>query len=183
MANSFESIWICLDEVFFCIEGWWVGVLKILIDYLAFCGGLLLLHQLSLLEVDCTVAQYQVWHIMGVLGLLVLVCLLCTNVSIDGLQHVFLWESSLLLCPVFQTGVFWICCKLSGMSWMTSILLVNHQHWYIWEQLGKCMQWHDITTCTSVDLALESRKFVWSNLSRHQDSCKGFGCWVYLNIR
>ena len=69
---------------------------------------------------------------MGVLRLLVLVCLLCTIVSIDSLQYVFLWESSLLLCPVFQTGVFWIRCKLLGMSWMTSVLLVNHRHWYVW---------------------------------------------------
>ena len=76
--------------------------------------------------------QCQVWHMMGVLGLLVLVCLLCTIMSVDSLQHVFLWESSLLLCPVFQTGVFWIRCKLSGVLWMTSVLLVNHRHWYIW---------------------------------------------------
>ena len=110
---------------------------------------------------------------MGVLGLLVLVCLLCTIMSIEGLQHIFLWESSLLLCPVFQTGVFWICCKLSGVLWMPSILLVNHRHWYVWgTACGECMQWHDITTCTSVDLALESHKFVWSNLSWHLDSRK-----------
>ena len=65
---------------------------------------------------------------MGVQELLVLVCLLCTIMSVDGLELYVLWESSLLLYPVFQTGVSWICCKLSGMLWMTSVLLVNHQH-------------------------------------------------------
>ena len=69
---------------------------------------------------------------MGVQEWLVLVCLLCTIMSVDGLQLFVLWESSLLLYPVFQTGVSWTCCKLSGVSWMTSVLLVNHQHWYIW---------------------------------------------------
>ena len=59
MANSFESIWISLDEVFFGVEGWRVEVLKILFDYPAFCGGLLLLHQLSLLEVDCSVELHN----------------------------------------------------------------------------------------------------------------------------
>ena len=127
--------------------------------------------------------QCQVWHMMGVLGLLVLVCLLCTIWSVDSLQHLFLWESSLFLYPVFQTGVFWIHCKLSGVlgwlqsSWWTISIDMSG------EQLGECTQWHDITTCTSVNLALESHKFVWSNLSRHLDCRKGFGCWVYLNIR
>ena len=29
MANSFESVWICLDEVFFGVEGWRFQVLKV----------------------------------------------------------------------------------------------------------------------------------------------------------
>ena len=64
---------------------------------------------------------------MGVQELLVLVCPLCTIVSVSGLQLFVLWESSLWLYPVFQTGVSWIRSKLSGMSWMTSVLLVNYQ--------------------------------------------------------
>ena len=88
--------------------------------------------------------QCQVWHMMGVLGLLVPVCLLCNIWSVDSLQHLFLWESSLLLYPVFWTEVFWIRCKLSGMLWMTSVLLVNHQCWYIWGTAWwmRTVAWH-----------------------------------------
>ena len=81
---------------------------------------------------------------MGVQELLVLVCLLCTIMSVDGLQLFVLWESSLLLYPVFQTGESWIHCKLSGMSWMTSVLLVNHRCWYIW---GTAWQIHAVAWC------------------------------------
>ena len=55
MANSFESVQICLDEVFFCVEGWRFQVLKVLFDFPPFCCGFLLLYQLLLLEVDCIV--------------------------------------------------------------------------------------------------------------------------------
>ena len=89
------------------------------------------------------VPQCQVWHMMGVWEWLVLVCMLCTIMSVDGLQLFVLWESSLLLYPVFQTGVSWIHCKLSGMLWMTSVLLVNHQCWYIW---GTAIRTSDIST-------------------------------------
>ena len=86
----------------------------------------------------------KVWHMMGVQEWLVLVCLLCTIMSVDGLQLFVLWGSSLLLYPVFWTGVSWICCKLSGMLWMTSVLLVNHWHWYIW---GTAWQMHAVAWC------------------------------------
>ena len=55
MANSFKSIWICLDEIFFCVEGWRFQILKVLFDCSMFYCGFLLLHQLLLLEVDYTV--------------------------------------------------------------------------------------------------------------------------------
>ena len=55
MANSFKSIQICLDEVFFCVEQCRFDVLKVLFDCSAFCCGFLLLNQLLLPEVDCTV--------------------------------------------------------------------------------------------------------------------------------
>ena len=144
-ANSFKSVQICLDEVFFLCWGdvslgcWrsWLTILASVVGF--FCCTNFLFWRLT--------AQFELhnakfWHMMGVLGLLVPVCLLCTIMSVDGLQHIFLWESSLLLYPVFQTGVFWIHCKLSGMSWMTSVLLVNHQHWYVW---GTAWQMHAVT--------------------------------------
>ena len=48
MANSFESIWICLDEVLFGVEGWRFDGLKVLFDCPTFFCGFLLLHQLLL---------------------------------------------------------------------------------------------------------------------------------------
>ena len=51
------------------------------------------------------------------------------------------------------------------------------------EQLGKCLQWHDITTCTSVNLALQGSTLMWSNPRRHLHCCKYFSYSIYLNIR
>ena len=51
------------------------------------------------------------------------------------------------------------------------------------EQLGKCLQLHDITTCTSVNLAFQGSMLMWSNLSRHLHCCKHFSCSIYSNIR
>ena len=75
-----------------------------------------------------------------------------TGSSVSTMYHLFYrWfatffplESSLLLYPVFQPGVFWIHCKLSGMSWMISVLLVNHQHWYLWGTAWRMctVAWH-----------------------------------------
>ena len=44
-----------VNEIFFCVEGWRFQILKVLFDCSMFCCGFLLLHQLLLLEVDCTV--------------------------------------------------------------------------------------------------------------------------------
>ena len=51
------------------------------------------------------------------------------------------------------------------------------------EQLGKCLQWHDITTCSSVNLTLEGSMLTWPNLSRHLHCCKCFSCSIYSNMR
>ena len=42
------------------------------------------------------------------------------------------------------------------------------------EQFTECTQWHNITTCASVNLAFKYCLLVRSYLSRHLDSCKCF---------
>ena len=48
-----------------------------------------------------------------------------------------------------------VCCGWLQSSWWNISVDTSG------EQLGKCMQWHDITTCTGVNLALESHKLIW----------------------
>ena len=125
--------------------------------------------------------QCQVWHMMGVLGLLVLVCLLCTTMVHRQFATSFSFGSPVYCCiQCSELGYFGsivscqACCGWLQSSWW--IIGIDMSG----EQLGKYTQWHDITTCTSVDLALECCKFVWSNLSWHRDSCKGFS-WLSLS--
>ena len=101
-----------------------------------------------------------------------------------------------MVCNFLSFGSPAYCCiQCSELGYLGSIVSCQACHGWLqsswWtisvdmsgEQLGKCMQWHDITSCTGVDLALESHKSFGSNFSWHLDSHKGFCCWVYLNIR
>ena len=57
-----------------------------------------------------------------------------------------------------KLGVSWIHCRLSGMSWMTSVLLVNHQHWYIWGTAWQmhAVAWHyHLHQCQPLHLSLQ----------------------------
>ena len=42
------------------------------------------------------------------------------------------------------------------------------------KQFGKDLKWHNITTCTSVDVASEASTMTWCYVSRYGDSCPSF---------
>ena len=104
--------------------------------------GSLLLHQLSLLEVDCTVEFHycQVRHMMEVLGLLVPVCPLCTISVCRWFATSCSFGSPVYCCiQCSKLGYFGSHCKLSGIcrGWFQSSC------WTIsidtsGKQLGKC---------------------------------------------
>ena len=70
----------------------------------------------------------QVWHMMGVLGLLVPVCLLCTIRSLDGLQHISFGSPIYCCIQCSKLGYFGfvVNCQVCH-GWL--VLLVNHQQY------------------------------------------------------
>ena len=119
---------------------------------------------------------------MGVLRLLVLVYQLYTIrcVVCDILPLWFPIDCS-VQCSILLDGGSIIGCQVCP-GWPKSCWSSISGH-TSWEQFTECMQWHDITTCTGVDLASQCCLLVVSNLSRHLNSCKCF-ChsvqYVYL---
>ena len=105
----------------------------------------------------------QVWLVQG--------CLLHTNWSGDALSADGPWGSIQWQCQGHQIVECLTHCILS--VWC-------HRVEYGWlaissdtsgEQLGKDIMCHNITTCSSVDLASEASSLIWSYFCRHGDSC------------
>ena len=171
MANSFKSIWICLDRVFLCVEGGELRCWRSCFTFLPsvegfFCCTNFLFWRLTaqLSSTMPSLAHDGSPRIAGpsVSAMYLQVCRWFATYFPLGVQSIVVsrcskrgYFGSIVSCQVHHG---WL-----QFSWWTIRIDMSGQ------QLGKCSQWHDITTHTSVNLALESHKLIWSNLSRHLD--------------